>query len=231
MFVRDDYESMVIGGWVDLNVRGDGVWRVVNGYLWFYRITGTKAYAYHTGIDLVLQRGMTSGSKVYAIDQGDVVYANNPGIGTWGNVIVIKHERVYARYLHLEKIYVRAGERVRRGQLVGLVGKTGMEWLKDGHLHFDLSFTSILQNNPLYWPGRNLTNVANHFVDPSVYLLNPHKEAVCIAYPHLNVRASPHLNAAIIGRIPHMERVSVKGYENGFAVLERGYASARYLLH
>ena len=90
----------------------------------------------HAGVDF---RGAV-GTPVFAADDGLVEFAAYSGAA--GNLIILAHERgVKTKYMHLSKILVQRGIRVRKGQLIGNVGSTGK--LADGrpsstgpHLHF-----------------------------------------------------------------------------------------------
>lgn len=54
-----------------------------------------------------------------------------------GNYVVIEHGSKYkTRYLHLSKILVRKGQKVSRGQKIGLSGNTGR--VTGPHLHYEL---------------------------------------------------------------------------------------------
>ncbi|OLQ94471.1 peptidase M23 [Vibrio ponticus] len=54
-----------------------------------------------------------------------------------GNYVVIQHGSTYkTRYLHLSKILVRKGQKVTRGQRIGLSGKTGR--VTGPHIHYEL---------------------------------------------------------------------------------------------
>ena len=54
-----------------------------------------------------------------------------------GNVVYINHgEGVFSAYLHMSETRVRPGERVRKGQVIGLVGATGR--VTGPHLHLSL---------------------------------------------------------------------------------------------
>lgn len=78
----------------------------------------------HTGVDYAAP----SGTPVYALGDGVVQSAGWTTTGG-GNVIKIKHNNVYSTaYLHLKGFAsgIRAGVRVRQGQLIGYVGSTGM---------------------------------------------------------------------------------------------------------
>ena len=85
----------------------------------------------HTGIDL---RGST-GTPVRAAGAGEVILA---GVrGGYGNTVVIGHGGNLATLnAHLSSVLVSPGQTVRPGQVVGLVGSTGMS--TGPHLHFEV---------------------------------------------------------------------------------------------
>ena len=85
----------------------------------------------HTGVDI----GAPSGSGVYAASDGEVFFAS--WRGGYGRCIIVLHgDDVSTLYGHLSKIYITAGQRVRRGQLIGAVGSTGLS--TGPHLHFEV---------------------------------------------------------------------------------------------
>lgn len=85
----------------------------------------------HTGIDLVAEEGV----PVVSTEEGIVIKAQMAE--AWGNIIVVQHEGAYSTsYSHLKSMNVKAGDQVHKGQVIGLVGHTGLS-TKD-HLHFEL---------------------------------------------------------------------------------------------
>lgn len=85
----------------------------------------------HEGIDLV----QAEGAHLRAVDDGLVVYADN-GIRGLGNVLLLLlGDGTVALYAHCRALYVVAGERALRGQLVGELGATGLT--VRAHLHFE----------------------------------------------------------------------------------------------
>lgn len=87
----------------------------------------------HTGLDI----GAAYGSGVYAAAPGEVFFAS--WRGGYGQCIILLHDRggeVSTLYGHLSKILVRPGQTVRRGQLIGAVGSTGLS--TGPHLHFEV---------------------------------------------------------------------------------------------
>jgi len=89
----------------------------------------------HKGLDLLADVG----TSVCAAKSGKVVSAScNRGMGKY---IIIRHRDNYITiYGHLLNIFVRRGDYVRQGQVIGSVGKTGNARAADmlAHLHFEI---------------------------------------------------------------------------------------------
>lgn len=94
---------------------------------------GPKADGLHNdGINIQAPKG----DPVRASENGVVVYANKQ-IEGYGNLILIRHADQYvSAYAHLDKILVRKGEGVKRGQTIGTVGSSGR--VEKPQLHFEL---------------------------------------------------------------------------------------------
>ena len=85
----------------------------------------------HEGIDLALPQG----SEITATGDGLVLSVERNS--TYGLVVDIAHsDRVVTRYAHLSKTYVTEGEKVCRGEVLGLVGTTGRS--TGPHLHYEI---------------------------------------------------------------------------------------------
>lgn len=90
--------------------------------------------AYHSGIDISNGR---IGDPVVAPADGVVTLATKKPFSLEGNFVIIDHgQGLNSALLHLSKIDVHVGERVKRGQLIGLVGDTGRA--TGPHLHWSL---------------------------------------------------------------------------------------------
>ena len=90
-----------------------------------------KRYRKHPGIDISAKPGM----PIYAAADGVVKLATYNG--GYGNCVFIDHLYGFeSRYGHMQKILVRKGQRVKRGDKIGLVGKTGIATAP--HLHFEI---------------------------------------------------------------------------------------------
>jgi murein DD-endopeptidase MepM/ murein hydrolase activator NlpD len=80
-----------------------------------------KTYRPHLGTDY----GAPVGTPVQTIGSGRVVFAGRKGGD--GNMVQIAHSNGYeTMYLHLSRMFVRAGEHVDIGKTIGLVGMTGL---------------------------------------------------------------------------------------------------------
>ncbi|MEK7441805.1 MAG: peptidoglycan DD-metalloendopeptidase family protein, partial [Chloroflexota bacterium] len=153
-----------------------GGWKDANGYArWYGDSAGNGAY--HTGADLNLNEprwNMDAGAAVYAIGSGVVTWAARRG-DVWRNIIIVEHDplpdgtKVCARYAHIEDMLVAVGDRVTRGQQIASVGQSGGPGA-NYHLHFDISTTDILKQNPGHWPGKDVNGVYQHYVDPKAFL-------------------------------------------------------------
>lgn len=94
---------------------------------------------FHAGMDFTADIG----TPVYATGDGVVKNATNDGWG-YGNHIIINHGFGYTTlYGHLSRFAVKAGAKVKRGQLIGYVGSTGRS--TGPHLHYEVR----KNNNPL----------------------------------------------------------------------------------
>lgn len=80
-----------------------------------------KTYRAHLGTDY----GAPIGTPVQSIGNGKVTFAGRKG--GEGNMVEILHSNGYqTMYLHLARMYVRVGERVSIGKIIGAVGSTGL---------------------------------------------------------------------------------------------------------
>lgn len=85
------------------------------------------------GIDIKGKVGM----PVKASSGGLVVYSGN-GLKGYGNLIIIKHdENFLTAYAHNDKLMVKEGERVNRGQEIAKIGHSGTDCVK---LHFEVRY-------------------------------------------------------------------------------------------
>jgi len=119
-----------------------GGWRVPLGWPGRGRVSGRfgaqRVYrgvpgSYHGGIDLALP----AGTPVLAPADGVVTLAADRAFTLEGRLLLVDHGGgLESAFLHLSRIDVRVGQRVRRGQPIGLVGATGRA--TGPHLHWGL---------------------------------------------------------------------------------------------
>jgi murein DD-endopeptidase MepM/ murein hydrolase activator NlpD len=94
---------------------------------------------FHEGIDITAP----TGTEVYATADGYIsgIFYSNEG---YGNYIEIDHKNGYKTiYAHLSKILVKMNQYVKRKDLIGLVGNTGLS--TGPHLHWEIR----LNNTPV----------------------------------------------------------------------------------
>ena len=85
----------------------------------------------HSGLDF----GGGYGAPIYAVTDGTIIMAGRNG--GYGNFVKIRHGGGLASgYGHMSRIAVRNGSRVRRGQIIGYIGSTGLS--TGPHLHYEL---------------------------------------------------------------------------------------------
>jgi murein DD-endopeptidase MepM/ murein hydrolase activator NlpD len=95
--------------------------------------------ACHPGIDI----GVPSGTPIRAADSGRVVLAG--WNGGYGNYTCIQHTAVLSTcYAHQSSIQVSVGQNVSQGQVIGLVGCTGLCF--GDHLHFEVRVNGAVVN-------------------------------------------------------------------------------------
>lgn len=111
----------------------------------------TKRKRMHIGVDFAGDLGL----KIYASGNGIVVEASISKHG-YGKEILIDHGFGYtSRYAHLNKIHVKTGQKIKRGQLIGDMGNSGRS--TGSHLHYEVRlFNKPL--NPMYFFYEDLTS-------------------------------------------------------------------------
>ncbi|MGN0929539.1 MAG: LysM peptidoglycan-binding domain-containing protein [Alphaproteobacteria bacterium] len=76
------------------------------------------------------------GTKVASVENGIIAYAGNELKGL-GNLIIIKHDKDYMTiYAHNDELKVKKGDKVKRGDIIATVGKTGR--VTTPQLHFEV---------------------------------------------------------------------------------------------
>lgn len=94
----------------------------------------------HEGIDISNE----TGTPVFASGDGVVRFAGRSGPG-FGIMIEVDHGFGYSSlYGHLSKVRVREGQKVKRGELIGDCGRTGLA--TNANLHYEVRLNGVLQN-------------------------------------------------------------------------------------
>jgi len=102
---------------------------------------------FHDGVDFKAEEGM----PVYAPAPGRVILAKE--LTLRGKMVILDHGAgVMSGFLHLSEITVVEGQEVRRGEIVGKVGNTGLS--TGPHLHWEMRINGVAVN-PLTWLENN----------------------------------------------------------------------------
>jgi murein DD-endopeptidase MepM/ murein hydrolase activator NlpD len=118
---------------------------------WGWRIHPIyKTRKFHYGMDFTAP----TGTEIYSTGDGKVIQVKKSRRG-YGNKIVIDHGFGYRTlYGHLSRFNVKRGQKVKRGDVIGYVGSTGLSTAP--HLHYE-----VQQNgkkvNPLNYYNNDLT--------------------------------------------------------------------------
>ena len=161
---------------------------VVNGLPFGKRSTHNREFwGIHLGEDCIVP----AGTDVFAIGNGKIVYsalhAGDEEKGNWGHIIIIEHtqawtrKKFYSLYGHLGSCYKRIGEKVKRGEPIGFIGKDYTKengyWL--AHLHFAI-YTGPWNNKvlPGYWKEGDTETDPQHWQAPSEFIKEQQKFSV-----------------------------------------------------
>jgi murein DD-endopeptidase MepM/ murein hydrolase activator NlpD len=145
--LQDVYENILDKK--DLLLATPSIWPVrgfiSSGFGWRINpISGGKEF--HEGIDIATQ----SGNHIVAPSNGIVSFAGRDD--GYGLMVIIDHGYgITTLYGHMSKIEVKAGEIVKRGQVIGLVGDTGFS--TGPHLHYQVMINGIPVNPMRYLVG------------------------------------------------------------------------------
>ncbi len=109
-------------------------------------------YIMHKGIDMACNVG----DAVYATGDGVVEKVDlNRARHGYGTFVVINHEFGYkTRYAHLNKVFVKPGDPVVRGQLIAEAGRTG--GVTGPHLHYEVMYMGQVVN-PINYFNKDMT--------------------------------------------------------------------------
>lgn len=109
-------------------------------------------YRGHYAIDICNGPVPVFGHNAVAADTGTVIEAATGWNGGYGNVVKIRHDNgLVTVYAHLQSVKVYSGQRVSRGQVIGLIGNSGYSF--GPHLHFEVIKNGV-KVNPLNYVKR-----------------------------------------------------------------------------
>lgn len=104
---------------------------------------GWRGRRMHKGIDVAAPIG----TPIFAVENG--IVARSQYMRGYGKMIEIKHGEMYStRYGHNSNNFVKVGDYVKKGQLIGLVGSTGRS--TGPHVHFEVLQSAIAINPVKY---------------------------------------------------------------------------------
>ncbi|PYI51546.1 M23 family metallopeptidase [Paenibacillus flagellatus] len=119
----------------------EGILTTPYGYT---RYVNGKLDSTHTAIDLAAKEG----TPIHATNDGIVALADS--LYLTGNSIYIDHGMgLFSQYAHLSELRVKTGARVKRGDVIGLVGTTGFS--TGPHLHFTFWAHNVPVNPNLFF--------------------------------------------------------------------------------
>ncbi len=119
---------------------GEYTWPVNGGYISDPYISNRN----HKGLDIAAP----ANTEIFAAADGTIITAGWHN-GGYGYYIVVDHGNGYeTRYAHCNEILVNVGEKITKGQLIGLVGSTGRS--TGNHLHFEVLFEGEHRNPAEY---------------------------------------------------------------------------------
>ena len=97
---------------------------------------GYRSMGYHSGIDI----GAPVGTPIAASEAGTIICAEY--MGAYGNLIKIEHTgSLQTWYAHLSAFAVKVGDTVKRGQMIGTVGRTGRT--TGPHVHLEVRYEGV----------------------------------------------------------------------------------------
>lgn len=110
---------------------GTFMWPVSGGYV--SSEYGYRWGKFHKALDIAASRG----TNIYAADSGTVTFAGWGGSGGYGNYVIIDHGNGFKTlYAHCNSLYVTAGQKVSKGEVIAAVGSTG--FATGPHCHFEV---------------------------------------------------------------------------------------------
>lgn len=138
-------------------------YRITSPFGWRnHPVRGTREF--HTGIDLVKSHQ----APIPAFTEGEVLFSGmgrqGTGFGGYGNVVLVKDKNNRGQvYAHLDSVSVKRGDRIRKDQVIGRQGNTGVS--TGSHLHYEVR-KRAQSAPPFGWEADR----ANNCLEPTKYL-------------------------------------------------------------
>lgn len=116
---------------------------------------GYRHGVFHSGLDITACKG----EPVHACADGTVAFTGTrKRYRSYGLAVLLDHGReVYTHYAHLSRILVQSGQKVRTGDVIGLVGSTGRS--TSPHLHLEVKVGDQLYNPIAHFAPSELKGV------------------------------------------------------------------------
>jgi murein DD-endopeptidase MepM/ murein hydrolase activator NlpD len=116
--------------------------------------------AMHAGVDLAGPRG----TPIYATADG--IIGRSQWVSGYGNLVEINHgSGIQTRYGHLSRAMVKAGQRVKRGELIALMGSTGRS--TGNHLHYEVRIEGKAVNPMPFMHGNDTLLALQRRLNPA----------------------------------------------------------------
>jgi len=138
---RDHYKAPAVN-----NVKSTRLRWPINGTI--TSRFGRRGSRMHDGIDIAAKEG----TPVYAAASGEVVYSDQRLSG-YGKLIIVRHSKdLFTAYAHNQRNLVHKGDRVKAGDVLARVGRTGRATA--AHLHFEVRRGPTPVDPMVYLPRR-----------------------------------------------------------------------------
>lgn len=112
---------------------------------------GPRWGRFHNGIDI----GIPMGTPVHAYEAGTVIFSGYSS--RLGKMVIIEHDNnLLTRYGHFSKHLVSLGDRVEKGETIGLSGNTGFS--TGPHVHFEIHKDNMLKDPLVFIKSKTQTD-------------------------------------------------------------------------
>lgn len=135
------------GAFSEATANSSGVlgWPTSGGYISSH--VGQRWGRTHKGIDIA-RTDRSTNPPIFAAADGTVESASFNG-GGYGNMVIINHGNgMKTLYAHMSSLTVKSGQKIGRGQQIGVMGSTGNS--TGVHLHFEVHVNGSIQNPVAY---------------------------------------------------------------------------------